>query len=224
MLKAIETVYRGYRFRSRLEARWAVCFDTLDIAYEYEPQGFDLGGVPYLPDFYLPDLRWWIEIKPERPTSTDLMKCGRFGAALHAEFDERWNAYTNGRTKKERASEPPEQADFAVLVGTPGEAMAVRFYGALPVNYELAECALCRRLIMTQVREGSSWETNGAHRDMYHCEWCDTRDRAGSGPNSDQAYFHKGDVVVGYDVRRSPRLEAAYARARAARFEHGEQP
>jgi hypothetical protein len=26
--KAIETHYKGYRFRSRLEARWAVFFDT----------------------------------------------------------------------------------------------------------------------------------------------------------------------------------------------------
>ena len=26
-IKAIETYYKGYRFRSRLEARWAVFFD-----------------------------------------------------------------------------------------------------------------------------------------------------------------------------------------------------
>jgi hypothetical protein len=31
MLQAIETFYRGYRFRSRLEARWAVLFDALGI-------------------------------------------------------------------------------------------------------------------------------------------------------------------------------------------------
>jgi hypothetical protein len=27
-IQAIETVYRGHRFRSRLEARWAVFFDA----------------------------------------------------------------------------------------------------------------------------------------------------------------------------------------------------
>jgi hypothetical protein len=27
MIKAIETRYKGYRFRSRLEARWAVRFE-----------------------------------------------------------------------------------------------------------------------------------------------------------------------------------------------------
>lgn len=53
-LKALETVYKGYRFRSRLEARWALFFDRLNIAWRYEPEGFDLDGEGYLPDFYLP--------------------------------------------------------------------------------------------------------------------------------------------------------------------------
>ena len=50
--RAIETRYKGYRFRSRLEARWAVFFDSLGLKWEYEPEGFELeGGVRYLPDF-----------------------------------------------------------------------------------------------------------------------------------------------------------------------------
>ena len=54
-MKAIDTIYNGYKFRSRLEARWAVFFDAAGIKYEYEPEGFDLGGgCLYLPDFYLP--------------------------------------------------------------------------------------------------------------------------------------------------------------------------
>lgn len=55
MTRAIETVYNGYRFRSRLEARWAVFFDALGIEYEYEPEGYELGhGKRWLPDFRLP--------------------------------------------------------------------------------------------------------------------------------------------------------------------------
>ena len=51
-MKAIETCYNGYRFRSRLEARWAVFFDALGVKYEYEPEGFELDdGTWYLPDF-----------------------------------------------------------------------------------------------------------------------------------------------------------------------------
>ena len=42
MNKAIETIYNGFRFRSRLEARWAVFFDNLSVKYRYEPEGFDL--------------------------------------------------------------------------------------------------------------------------------------------------------------------------------------
>lgn len=62
-IKAIETSYKGYRFRSRLEARWAVFFDNLDINWEYELEGFEFDGIRYLPDFYLPDLGIWCEIK-----------------------------------------------------------------------------------------------------------------------------------------------------------------
>lgn len=64
-IKAIETQYKGYRFRSRLEARWAVFFDALGVKWEYEKEGFDLGEAGwYLPDFWLPAQEWWIEIKP----------------------------------------------------------------------------------------------------------------------------------------------------------------
>lgn len=63
-MKAIETNYKGYRFRSRLEARWAVFFDALGIEWEYEPQGFDLGGgVRYLPDFFI-NRKYYAEVKP----------------------------------------------------------------------------------------------------------------------------------------------------------------
>lgn len=74
-LRAIETRYRGYRFRSRLEARWAVFFDNLGLQWEYEPEGFELpGGVRYLPDFYLPALDVWVEIKGAKATEKDLEK------------------------------------------------------------------------------------------------------------------------------------------------------
>lgn len=65
MLKAIETRYKGYRFRSRLEARWAVFFDALGVKWEYEPEGFELPSGRYLPDFLLPDVDAWIEVKPD---------------------------------------------------------------------------------------------------------------------------------------------------------------
>lgn len=73
-LKAIETNYRGYKFRSRLEARWAVYLDTVGFKWEYETEGFDLEGESYLPDFLI-NLGYhqvWLEIKRE-PASWSLL-------------------------------------------------------------------------------------------------------------------------------------------------------
>jgi hypothetical protein len=64
-LKPIETVYRGCRMRSRLEARWAVFMDCMGIEWEYEKEGYDLDGVWYLPDFWLPKQNMWMEVKGE---------------------------------------------------------------------------------------------------------------------------------------------------------------
>jgi hypothetical protein len=67
-IKPIETIYNGYRFRSRLEARWAVFFDAMNIQWEYEPEGFVLSnGEKYLPDFYLPTFNggMYVEVKHE---------------------------------------------------------------------------------------------------------------------------------------------------------------
>lgn len=63
-IKPIETEYKGYRFRSRLEARVAVLFDALRIKWLYEPEGFILSdGTRYLPDFYLPETETFVEVK-----------------------------------------------------------------------------------------------------------------------------------------------------------------
>lgn len=63
----IQTAYNGHHFRSRLEARWAVFFDALGVKYEYEAEGYDLDGVWYLPDFWLPEMACYVEIKPADP-------------------------------------------------------------------------------------------------------------------------------------------------------------
>lgn len=68
MATVLPTSYRNHSFRSRLEARWAVFFDQLEIRWEYEPEGFQLSdGSCYLPDFWLPTFEGGIyaEVKPE---------------------------------------------------------------------------------------------------------------------------------------------------------------
>lgn len=75
-IQAIETHYKGYRFRSRLEARWAVFFDALGIEWEYEKEGYNLGEAGYyLPDFWLPQVSMWGEVKPDVFTSDERLKC-----------------------------------------------------------------------------------------------------------------------------------------------------
>ena len=60
---AIQTRYAGHLFRSRLEARWAVFFDALGIEWKYEHEGYEVDGHKYLPDFYLPKSNDWCEVK-----------------------------------------------------------------------------------------------------------------------------------------------------------------
>jgi hypothetical protein len=93
VIKAIETKYKGYRFRSRLEARWAVFFDAMGFDWAYEPEGFDLGKSGwYLPDFVLAHsgtnasciptdktlrsarCHFFIEIKGSEPTEDEVIK------------------------------------------------------------------------------------------------------------------------------------------------------
>lgn len=60
----IETRWMHHRFRSRLEARWAVFFDALGLRWEYEREGYVLVTGAYLPDFWINEWQSWIEIKP----------------------------------------------------------------------------------------------------------------------------------------------------------------
>lgn len=96
---ALPTTYSGVTFRSRVEARWAVFFDHLGVAWEYEPEGFELSpNRRYPPDFLLPKL-WegrgtWFEVKGDEPTRAEEARCvdlacgtgRRVVLAVHAPF------------------------------------------------------------------------------------------------------------------------------------------
>jgi len=92
-IKPIETVYAGCRFRSRLEARWAVFFDVMGIAWQYEAQGYQLrdrlyvlecgDALNYLPDFWLPEFKLHAEVKGSLP-GKELARTLTLAAALSA--------------------------------------------------------------------------------------------------------------------------------------------
>jgi len=77
----IPTEYRGVKFRSRLEARWAVFMDAARVRWEYEFEGFQLPSGWYVPDFWLPDLGVWLEIKPVEPTARERGLCAQLSEA-----------------------------------------------------------------------------------------------------------------------------------------------
>lgn len=72
--RPIETVAYGRRFRSRTEARWAVAFTSNRIEWEYELEGFALPSGAYLPDFWLPQVRMWAEVKADQFSLIELHK------------------------------------------------------------------------------------------------------------------------------------------------------
>lgn len=75
--------HMGTRFRSTLEADWGNTLAFYGITWEYEPLAVGMhDGIKYLPDFYLPDLRVWAEVKG--PMDTNLDKAIEFQKALDA--------------------------------------------------------------------------------------------------------------------------------------------
>lgn len=76
-MKIIPTEYNGIKYRSRLEARWAVVMDSLRVRHEYEPEAYDLDGICYTPDFYLTDRQVFLEIKPTAPNNFEETKAKR---------------------------------------------------------------------------------------------------------------------------------------------------
>ena len=99
--RAIETRYKGYRFRSRLEARWAVFFDALGLKWEYESEGFELPSGRYLPDF-------------------KVLYPGRHAAEAHHEwFECKGDLRTVSHAEWQKMIEFQQAKGLTVLDGTP---------------------------------------------------------------------------------------------------------
>lgn len=115
--KAIETGYAGCLFRSRLEARWAIFFDALGIEWEYEPEGFELGGgIRYLPDFLVGDT--WFEVKPKGVADTRKVEAfaetGANIVLLDGLPDAVWyRAYNNGGFEIDCICFVPQESKYA---------------------------------------------------------------------------------------------------------------
>lgn len=222
MIKAIETRYKGYRFRSRLEARWAVFFDRLELDWEYEPEGFDLGQFGY----YLPDFKvftpqgevMWYEIKAQNVK--DSAKFIAFQSAL---------GKANEREQDEHFCQSP-QVRANLLSGDPLTVFS---------DPKMAICLRCGFI---------SVPAYGFYVDRYDimigCQPCDYETPSGGDHPDEPGVLglpvspHKGMIISrepvdieNYALSRKPVLMNAIhwlhghaIKARSARFEHGETP
>lgn len=193
-IKAIETEYDGYKFRSRLEARWAVFFDTLGVEYEYEPEGFLLpSGAQYLPDFKVmcygtrgicgcKPFPLWIEVKGFM-TQSDADKIKEFaGKVINDEYSMSYWEIINPILIVGNIPPKNEYCPYG------GDGMnGLRIY---PYNYELID---------------GDWfgAYPAAHNGKFYLF------------GDDSNYINQEDI---------PAILHAYDMARQARFEHGEKP
>ncbi len=69
-ITAIPTTHNGIKMRSRLEGKVASLFDSHGLKWMYEAEGLDINGIWYLPDFWIPELKCFVEVKGVGPGST----------------------------------------------------------------------------------------------------------------------------------------------------------
>ncbi len=70
------TIYHhnGYRLRSYTELLWARVLEAADIFYLYEPDLIRVDDGFYLPDFWLPNVGIYVEVKGGWPTEEEIQK------------------------------------------------------------------------------------------------------------------------------------------------------
>ena len=213
MIKAIQTRYKGYHFRSRLEARWAVFFEKMGLNWEYEPEGFELPGLYYLPDFRVTTPQgfvMWYEVKPRGVSHDDTVN--EFAYAL-AQDDDRFN------TSIELLSGDPQDVLFTKDMS--------KYRRNEAYGHSQPMCPRCG--VITRPAFDMS-DSDGNIE--FGCFPCDITTRGG-GDNSEEISQwgvtyrpHKGSLIISlsdYFAFRSKVMSAAMA-ARSARFEHGETP
>jgi hypothetical protein len=139
-----------------LEANWAEFFYQHKIVYAYEPEGFDLKGVWYLPDFYLPELRTIVEVKGVMD-EVDRKKIVRLKA--HCDPDETWD----WDLPQFMMCAPPSGVTFDILT----EAGA-HTYPRVSHETLMALCKECRHWYFYNEQGSFACRCCGAHDGHHH--------------------------------------------------------
>lgn len=212
-IQAIETRYAGHRFRSRLEARWAVFFNALGIKWQYEPQGFRVGHDqrPYLPDFFLTEAQLWVEVKgSEDALDMDLLVSA---SVAHSGLPRDPNGTPN--------ADPSHAGPRLLILGPVPES---RYLNVQPTHAVLSfwkgdvrqECAWFDA-DGTVVHEVGSLGLVGS--DAPEVCWASRGNDWGNLTGVGTIIFDNDTR----DIETQRRVGDAYRAARSARFEHGER-
>lgn len=215
-IKAIETHYAGYRFRSRLEARWAVALTHLGYDWEYEAEGFETSAGWYLPDF--------------RISGKDVVQgMGAPGLPEHFFFEVKGAPLTQ-----------PEGEKIAALVGDEPERMIhVMALGRIPDPTLVCDSSTGMGFTgwgswidhTGKWVAGQTWVSGGAaspaQPGFIGSPFDGPIDASRMRHQFEKSAIHQGGCDCGWN-RTSPCLTGRTARAltaaRSARFEHGETP
>ncbi|KAB8186923.1 hypothetical protein FH608_046395 [Nonomuraea phyllanthi] len=219
-INPIETRYRGYRFRSRTEARWAVFMDHLDVPWDYELEGYVVDGKPYLPDFLVyPDTpaAFWLEIKGTAPTADEVAKAQ--GLATGTSIP----AYVYFGKVEVPAPDLSHITDLEDLIGSPGyewdNSVGWLPYPVRPAQWEL-------NLTPTAYRLNPRPTPGQPKSDFWwwmDCPYCPRAIIKLSGQVFGCPDLPDDAELQAVQFRHhTPRLLDAYRAARSARFEHGE--
>lgn len=211
LIKPIETYYNNHRFRSRLEARWAVFFDALELRWEYEPEGYELpNGIYYLPDFKLwtPQLQYsWVEIKPFNTTADS--KFEAFKSALR-EMDDK------------SLGHPQRECYPRLISGTPLQWLEKELRSRTDVPPVCPRCGLFSYIDYCDLEEDTI---------VVFCQDCDWETPCGgenlvehNGVLGASWRPHKGALIVESSEMGKflQRVRRAAQKAQHVRFEHGE--
>jgi hypothetical protein len=202
-IKAIQTRYDGCHFRSRLEARWAVFFNSLGVKWEYEKEGYELLSGKYLPDFWLPELGCWLEIKGTEPTEVEKRLCEELAFATNTPVFIAWGLPHDAKSANEYD----------------------RLIGFIAVS-ELLSCENHNRAFNIPRWWHYAWCMGGNGSLRFASDFTDNVQpdvhRVFYNPRSDGIYWREFKGIIGRD--KGTRLpHSAFISASSARFEHGQQ-
>ena len=156
---ALPTYYGGVKFRSCLEARWAMYFDEINVAWRYEDEGYSLECGPYLPDFWLPVAGMHAEVKPDCGFSyLEVLRCLQLSAMTGHPM-----MLLDG---------PPRATSFYLVTSKE----QYTNYGDALGGYLIAEDGMCETIAVgtnkQRLQEGSGYWAEEWHADLpYGNQW-----------------------------------------------------